>query len=95
MSADISQPITHSPGIAGSGCFNTISLGGAVRDVDDKKGPCLLELTFVLPAIGCCEDEEAVIIVTLCFEVRVLYLVTTWGRNILRRRVTKYMMRKN
>lgn len=51
MSADISQPVTHSPGIPGSGCFNTISLGGAVRDVDDKKGPCLLELTLVLPAV--------------------------------------------
>lgn len=40
------------PGILGSGFFNNISLGGAIRDEEDKNGPCLLELTFSLPING-------------------------------------------
>ena len=40
---------THSPGMLGSGCFNSMSRGGAVRDEEDKNGPCLLELTCILP----------------------------------------------
>lgn len=39
------------PGILGSGFFNNISLGGAVRDEEDKNGPCLLELIFSLPCV--------------------------------------------
>lgn len=44
-------PSTHSPGILGSGCFNKMSRGGALRDAEDKKGPCLLELTFIFPVV--------------------------------------------
>ena len=34
----------------GSGCFINMSLGGAVRDEEDKNG-CLLELACVFPAV--------------------------------------------
>ena len=58
------------PGILGSGFFNNISLGGAVRDEEDKNGPCLLELIFSLPINGTIAMYVMILnIITLCLGV--------------------------